>query len=483
VLFNSFEFIAFFTIIALIYYLLPKSLQWIWLLIGSIFFYMYSQLALIIIPLSIIIITYLCGYYIEKSAVEKRKKYIYLAGIIANISFLLLLKYFNFFSLTLTSIFNSVNTAFFKSAEQTNHPFLLNLAVPLGISYITFQAMGYLIEVYRGTHPAEKNFGHFITYLLFFPKIVAGPVERAHHFLPQIKTGKSFDYDTIVLGLRLMLWGFFKKLVIADRLELYNSSVLDNYSHHNSITLAFTAVLCAIQLYADFSGYTDIALGLAKVLGFDLTPNFNRPFFSKSITEFWRKWHISLSKWFLDYVYTGVTISLRDWGKWSPIFALNITFILLGLWHGPNWTFVIFGMLQGLALTLEFLTRKSRKKLREKLPVAVNTLVGVFITFGYFCFSLIFFRANSVKQALTIIGKIFQASKGSIFIGSVSTMFYAIIGVTILFITEYFQENHPKFLLINNRHRIVRHATYVTLILLIILFGVFNESQFIYFKF
>ena len=482
-LFNSFGFVAFFSIITLVYYLLPPSFKWVWLLIGSIFFYMYSQLALIVVPFFIIVITFFCGLYIEKPEFAKKARTIYLAGIIANIFFLVFLKYFNFLSLSLTDIINSSKHLIFNTAKPNSPPFLLNLVAPLGISYVTFQAMGYLIDVQRGNYPAEKNFGYFTTYLLFFPKIIAGPVERADHFLPQFNVKKNFNYDTVVLGLKLMLWGFFKKLVVADRLEIYNSSVFNNYSHHSGPTLAFTAILCAIQLYADFSGYTDIALGVAKVLGYDLTPNFNRPFFAKSITEFWRRWHISLSKWFTDYVYTTITINKREWGKWSPIFALNITFILLGLWHGPNWTFVVFGLLQGIALTIEFLTRKSRKKIRENIPAVVNTLVGVLITFGYFCLSIIFFRANTVKDALNILYRIFHIKTGGIFIGSFSTMAYAILGIIILFVTECIGENYPHVSLLNNKHKLIRHITYIILILLIILFGVFNESQFIYFKF
>jgi alginate O-acetyltransferase complex protein AlgI len=288
---------------------------------------------------------------------------------------------------------------------------------PLGISYITFQAIGYLIEIKRGNEIAEKNIGHFSTFLLFFPKIIAGPVERAHRFLPQLKQDISFKYDNISNGAKLIIWGLFKKLVIADRLSIYVDAVLGNASHHSCISLITGVIFYVFQMYADFSGYTDMALGFAKVLGFDLTQNFNRPFFAKSVTEFWRKWHISLSTWFADYFYNPIAIAKRDWGNWSVVYAFFITFIVLGFWHGANWTFIVFGALQALILTIEFFTRKTRKNLRKKIPLFLNNTLGILFTVAYFAFSLIFFRAINIQEAFIIIKRMFTILIAGVFDG------------------------------------------------------------------
>jgi D-alanyl-lipoteichoic acid acyltransferase DltB (MBOAT superfamily) len=258
--------------------------------------------------------------------------------------------------------------------------------------------MGYLIEIKRGNHKAEGNLGHFSTYIFFFPKLVAGPIERAHHFLPQIKRVVKFDSKTLNEGFTLILWGLFKKLVIADRLSLYTSAVLDSPVHQSGVTLITASLLYMFQMYADFSGYTDMALGTAKVFGFDLMPNFNRPLFARSVSEFWRKWHISLSSWFADYFYTPITIAKRNWGKWSVVYAFFLTFIVLGFWHGPSWTFIVFGALQGVILTIEFFTRKIRKNIRKRIPPFLNNVAGMGFTIVYFAFSLIFFRAASLSE-------------------------------------------------------------------------------------
>jgi D-alanyl-lipoteichoic acid acyltransferase DltB (MBOAT superfamily) len=236
-------------------------------------------------------------------------------------------------------------------------------------------------------------------------------------------------------------------------------------------------------MYADFSGYTDMALGFAKMLGYDLVQNFNRPFFAKSVTEFWRKWHISLSTWFADYFYNPIAIAKRDWGNWSVVYAFFTTFIVLGFWHGANWTFIVFGALQGLILTIEFFTRKARKKFRKKIPDLLNSIAGIVFTVGYFTLSLIFFRAQSLKEAFTIIKRIFT-SKGSVYFENPSIIMFSILGVGFMMLVEFKKEFfNDLFTLSNNRFWLVRNCYYCLLLIIILIAGVFDGGEFIYFQF
>lgn len=482
-IFTSIEFVLFFIIVAVVYYALPGKIRWAWLLISGVFFYMYSNPAYLLVPLFIILITFYTGILIERSNSPKRERKLFLLAIIANVGILIFYKYFNFFSTAAFDLINFVRQKIFLTDVMLRNNLLINLFAPLGISYITFQAIGYLVELKRGNQPAETNLGHFSTYLLFFPKIIAGPVERSYHFLPQLKQIKSFDYDNVSKGLKQIIWGLFKKLVIADRLSIYVSAVLDNSEHHSGLTIVVGVIFYVFQMYADFSGYTDMALGCAKVFGFDLMQNFNRPLFAKSVTEFWRKWHISLSTWFADYFYNPIAIAKRDWGKWSVVYAFFTTFIVLGFWHGANWTFIVFGALQGLILTIEFFTRKIRKNIRKKIPDWVNSFTGIAFTFSYFAFSLIFFRAHSVKQAITILQRIFVTG-GTIYIENPTIILFSIAGIIAFILSEVKKEYYDHlFALSNNKNWLVRNCFYCFLLLIILVAGVFDGGEFIYFQF
>ncbi len=482
-LFNSAEFGIFFLIAAIFFYCLPAQTRWIWLLLAGIFFYAWPYPAYIIVPAFIILVTYSGGLRIEKAAAEKEAKRYYHLCIAANIGILVFFKYSNFFTSTSVDLINFCSHTIFHTPAAVKNNLLINLLAPLGISYITFQAIGYLIEIKRGNHAAEKHLGHFATYLLFFPKIIAGPVERAHHFLPQLKINKAVDYENISQGVKLVIWGLFKKLVIADRVSIYTNAVYNNYTHHSGLTLLAAVILYVFQVYADFSGYTDMALGLAKIVGFDLTQNFNRPLLAKSVTEFWRKWHISLSSWFTDYFYNPIVIEKRDWGKGAVVYAFFITFITLGFWHGANWTFIIFGLLQAVILSIEFFTRKTRKNWRKKIPVRLNNLLGIGFTFGYFAFAMIFFRAESVTDALHIITKILSF-KGPFYFDTPSIMLFMAAGIFYLAAYEIKKEYFDNlFTLTGNNNRLVRYSYYCLLVIIILLAGVFDGGQFIYFQF
>ena len=481
--FNSFAFFAFFIVAAIVYWLLPGKYRWLWLLAASTFFYAYAQPQYLPVPFAIAIVGYYAGLAIEKAASENKKKKIFIAAAAAIIATLVFFKYTNFFGSFFTGAVNFISGKLFHSQYIAPGSLFIDIAAPLGISYITFQAIGYLIEIKRGNEKAEKHFGHFASYLLLFTKIIAGPVERAHHFLPQLKASFKFNYGNITSGARQMLWGLFKKIVVADRLSIYVDAAYNNYEHHSGITLLFASFCYAFQIYADFSGYTDMALGFSRMLGLELMPNFNRPFLAKSVTEFWRRWHMSLSTWFADYFYSPLAMAKRDWGKWAAIFASFVTFTVLGFWHGPNWVFVVFGALQGAMLSIELLTRKQRKNMRKKIPQWLNDTAGTFFTVSFFGFSSIFFRSASVEDALNVTGRIARFN-GALFYDSISTLLLIVLGLLYILLhdvkAEFFDN---RFSLSQSRYWLVRNGYYCVLIIILLATGVFDGGEFIYFQF
>lgn len=484
-IFNSINYFLFLLIVFIVYYLLPNKFRWVLLLAASIAFYLIGGGAkTIAVPIIIIVATFFCGKLIEKTTDARAKRLYYLSGLLINITLLMFFKYINFFIETALNVFD-----YFKNLNATastamhQDPVVLQIIVPLGISYITFQAIGYLIEVNRGSLPAEKNLGLFATYLMFFPKLLSGPIEPAQNFLPQLYTNHDFDYTQVVKGLKRILWGLFLKLVVANRLELYTEAVFNNYNHHSGTTLLVGALFYTMQMFADFAGYTDMAIGSAQVLGFKLIENFNTPFIAKSVTEFWRRWHISLSSWVNEYIYNPIAVNLRSWNKWAVVVACMTTFLILGFWHGPNWNYIVFGFLQGVILTIELFTRKSRKKLRGKIPAWLNSFVGVTFTFLYFCFSLIIFRNINLHNALMIIKKIFT-NRGAIYFENPSMMIFSLFGIAMVIAFEVKRAYYnDRFTFFNNGKWLVRNLSYAVLVILILLIGVFDGGQFIYFKF
>jgi alginate O-acetyltransferase complex protein AlgI len=399
-LFNSPEFLIFFIVTTVLFFLLPHRFRWILLLFASCFFYMFFKAVYILILAFTIAIDYYAGLKIESSVDLKiRKKYLVLS-LIANIGILAVFKYYNFINENISGIASLLG---FR-----NHiPFLMIL-LPIGLSFHTFQAMSYTIEIYRGNQKAERHFGIYALYVMFYPQLVAGPIERPQNVLHQFHEKKYFDYERVLSGLQLMLLGFFKKVVIADRLSVYVDSVYGDVQHANSISVFIAIIFFAIQIYCDFSGYSDIAIGAAKVMGYDLMTNFNMPYISKNVTEFWRRWHISLSTWFNDYLFTPLVIAKRDWGKAGIVFALLITFLISGLWHGAAWTFLIYGLLHGIALCFEFLTKKSRLKISKKIPAIIYDNISRFLTFMFVSFAMVFFRSESFQKVKLIFKTVFS---------------------------------------------------------------------------
>lgn len=360
----------------------------------------------------------------------------------------------------------------------------LKILLPIGLSFHTFQSLSYVIEVYRGNQKAEKHFGIYSLYVMFYPQLVAGPIERPQNMLHQFYEKHDFNYDDVTYGLKRMAWGMFKKVVIADRIATYVNAVYNNADKHNGTSLLVAAILFSFQIYCDFSGYSDIAIGSARVMGFKLMTNFNTPFFSRSVSEFWRRWHISLSTWFNDYLFTPLIVAWRDWGKFGTVLALLVTFFVSGLWHGAGWTFIVYGLLHGVAISYEFLIRKTRKKWSKTVPGFLYDNLSVLITFLFVSFSWIFFRANSFHDAMSIIHKIIF-ERGKLFLGDKKALAYSSCFIGLLLVIEIFQVHKlfNGFSLYNNKHKLVRYCTYSALVIFLVLFGVFNGGQFIYFQF
>lgn len=420
-----------------------------------------------------IVIDYFAGILIEKSAGNKRKWFLRMS-LVANIGILGFFKYFNFF--------NDNISWFLHLFSFTNPVTDVSFILPIGLSFHTFQAMSYTIEVYRGNQKAERNFGIYALYVMFFPQLVAGPIERPQNVIHQFYERKEFNYDRVVSGLKIMLWGFFKKLVIADRLSIYVNAVYNNPYHHSGKTFIVATFFFWFQIYCDFSGYSDIAIGSAKVMGYDLMENFKRPMFGGSISGIWNRWHLSLYTWFKDYVYQPLARTAKR-NRTKLLAYIVVIFLLSGLWHGANWTYIIWGAVSGLSIVVERIY-KDKVKPQKYISKFWMKNLGSIIAFLFTGISCLFFRANSVSDALHIGKSIITMKHGSLFKGSPPINFYYfVLAILILFTVEYCQENLPQVKLVNNKSVVIRYAGYILALMIILMIGVFNGSQFIYFQF
>jgi len=477
-LFNSFEFLLFFIVVTTTYFTLQHKYRWILLLLASYFFYGYWEVKY----LSIIIISTLIDFYvgikIDESKSQSRKRFYLYISLLSNLGILFIFKYFNFFIDNVSEIIK-INNPNFELP-------LMELLLPVGISFYTFQTLSYSIDIYNGNIKPEKHLGVFALFVTFFPQLVAGPIERASNLLPQFHKQHLFNYDRISSGLSLMLWGLFKKVVIADRLAIVVNEIYNNPNDYNGLTLVVGTVFFAFQIYCDFSGYSDIAIGCARVLGFDLMKNFNYPYFSRSINEFWKRWHISLSTWFRDYVYIPLGGNRRM--KWRWYYNLFITFLISGLWHGANWTFIIWGAIHGVILIIETVTNtkeSSKNKLKNGLLILK--------TFIIVCLSWVFFRANTIQDAFSILTNIFDLSNYSLnqlslyIVPTTKNTVYAMdiflsyLMILFLIFSEYTFSFKVKFEELN--YYKYKLPIYVLGIVCILLLGAFEKNEFIYFQF
>lgn len=461
-LFNSLLFFIFFIITTTLYYFLPHRFRWLLLLTASCYFYMYFKPVYVLIIFVTIIIDYCAGILIEGSVGLKRKFYLVIS-LVANIGILVFFKYFNFIAENINHLFSGAN-------DQTI-PFI-TFILPIGLSFHTFQAMSYTIEVYRGNQKAERHFGIYSLYVMFYPQMIAGPIERPQHILPQFHKVIQFSRANLITGLLFISIGMVKKVVIADRLALYVDPVFNHPNVHTPLELLIGAYLFSFQIYCDFSGYSDIAIGAALVLGIELMKNFNAPYLALNIAEFWKKWHISLSTWFRDYLYIplgGNRISVS-------ITCLNlfVVFLISGLWHGADWKYVFWGATHGFFLVIYQISKKLNIKIVEQ------NLLKWFITFHIVAFAWIFFRANHIQDGFYILKKIFSLTNWNYHaqnIMNLNEIIYCLLIIILLMISEkYFRvgkitSNCKKILLIGS------------LAVICYFFGIFSDTQFIYFQF
>ncbi|MCL4114221.1 UNVERIFIED_CONTAM: hypothetical protein GTU68_065102 [Idotea baltica] len=481
-LFNSFGFLYFFPTVVLLYFIFPKKLRWVWLLIISYYFYMSWNPTYAILIFISTLITYLSGILIENAKKDKKKIYVGLSFIL-NLAILIGFKYANFMIENVAWVTEIIGLKWKKPA--------LNILLPVGISFYTFQALSYTMDVYRGTITATRNFGKYALFVSFFPQLVAGPIEKAAHLLPQFDSVKKFDYHRIKDGLIMMALGFFKKMVIADRLAILVNTVYNNPTEYAGFEIVIATIFFAFQILCDFSGYTDIAIGAAKILGFDLMKNFDRPYFSTSIPEFWRRWHISLGAWFRDYLYFplgGNRVSTIK--KYRNIL---IVFVTSGLWHGASWNFLIWGFLHGVYYVLDIALTPIVQGLNVRVRELYKRIFQLLLTFTLVCFAWIFFRANSLSDALYLIKNIFVFNPEVVLKNGMYEMGLdrrefkvALIAIAALLSFDFIEGKLSFYNLLRKQHIIFRWLFYVILILVILIFGVYGGNEkapFIYFQF
>ena len=471
--FTSIEYLVFFPVVFLLYWILGrnKTVQNIIIVTASLFFYGWWDWRFLGLLLITTLTTFYGGAMIEKTDGDRKKQKWISAGVIMlNLGILFFFKYYNFFIQSFSDTFSlfgkrlSVNT--------------LNIILPVGISFYTFTALSYTIDIYQKKIEATKNLLAYCAYTMFFPSILSGPISRATKQLPQYFKKRVFNYDKAVEACKLILMGTVMKLCLADRLCIYVDTVYANIPNHNGTTLLFTSILYTIQIYADFAGYSLLAIGSGKLLGIELPTNFIRPYFSKTVTEFWRRWHISLTTWFRDYIYFplgGNRVSKMRW-----MLNTMIVFVVSGLWHGAAYTFLIWGALHGACMIIErLLYAKKIKEISDKLNIL--NILRIVLTFCIVSFAWIFFRAETLGDAIEIIRKILM-SHGSLFV-DINTLSMAFIALAIVFIYDFTHEYGIRLRLLNSRIKIVRYATAALLLCYIIGFGVLNSGSFIYFQF
>jgi alginate O-acetyltransferase complex protein AlgI len=476
-LFNSFTFFLFFIIVFFVYWFPLKQItkrQNIFILISSYVFYGWWDWRFLGLIILSTLVDYFVGIFLSKESKENKRKVLLGISVVFNLGLLCYFKYYNFF------IENWINA--WQSIGVESNITSLNIILPVGISFYTFQTMSYTIDVYRNKIKNSKSLINFAAFVAFFPQLVAGPIERASHLLPQFSIKRVFDYKYAVSGIYLIVWGLFKKIVIADTCATYVNVIFDNYESMNTLSLLLAAVYFAFQIYCDFSGYSDIAIGVSRLLGFDIMQNFNKPYFSRNIGEFWRRWHISLSTWFRDYLYIPLGGS-----KVKPVLKVRnvfIIFLVSGFWHGANWTFVFWGLIHALYFLPLLLFNKNRKYL-DSASISLNkagitNFFNIISTFLLVVFAWVFFRSNTINIAFAYVKRLFTDLNFSIQYLSIERYSIEIVLLIILFVlVEWFSKNHEHPFIGKFK------SIYLTVtIFLIIILGVYSDhSDFIYFQF
>lgn len=478
-LFNSFGYIAFLPIVFIIYWIIPCKYRWLILLLSSYFFYASWDVRYVSLLLIITVASYLAGILLEKADTARARKTVLIMSSLCCFGILFAFKYFNF-------ICKTVADALSVFCGPV-HFISLQILLPVGISFYTFQAISYVIDVYNKKVKAEHHIGHYAVFVSFFPQLVAGPIERTDKLLPQIKEARAFSYEQATYGLKLIAWGYFKKIVIADNLANYASPVFLSPRRYAGFSLVLASIFFAIQIYCDFSGYSDIAIGTAKLLGIELSTNFRSPYFSQSIKEFWNRWHISLSSWFKDYVY--IPLGGNKISKKRTVLNVLATFLLSGLWHGANWTFVVWGGLHGIAQAVEGLSPLSKCGRKKGIGGALR--VAWVFAFTTICW--VFFAASSLADAGYIVSHFFEgiSSPARYIIDGLSNIeisYFELIKdsvlILILGIFDRFSLKKDVIKAIGRQNVLIRWTVYVSLLLILVFLsrkGV--ATEFVYFQF
>lgn len=497
--FTTFSFAVFFPVVVLLFYLIPKKARRLWLLAASYYFYMGWNVKYALLILTSTVITYLCAIMLDKfetSGLAKRRCILWVS-IVLNLLILIFFKYFYFLHDTadmLLSVFG------YGLADSK-----LDIVLPVGISFYTFQALGYTIDVYRKDVKAEKNFINYALFVSFFPQLVAGPIERSGHLLGQIqelmqKGKKQWNFDNVTRGLLMMLWGYFLKLVIADRAGIVADHVFEYYYMSQGIVLWFGAMMFLIQLYCDFASYSNIAIGASLILGVELTPNFAAPFLSRSISEFWRRWHISLSSWLRDYIY--IPLGGSRCSKLKKYRNTLITFFVSGLWHGANWHFVLWGVLQGIYIVIGDFLRPIKQFFADKWKLRIDTtgvrVVQTMVTFLLTVISFVFFRAETIKDGFYYIKRMitmfdpWSLHGGEIFVNQgldAKELHVLLVAALLMIVVDlYYQFKKAYFdIMIKSQCLAIQYVAVIAMLMMILVFGIYGEgydsTQFIYFQF
>lgn len=465
-LFNSFDFLIVFPFIFLLYWIIPTkytNIRKAFLILVSFLLYLNWKPWFALVLIGVIVVTYLFARWLQNT--DKQKSVVVL-GVVLALMPLLFFKYYNFVNESVWGLLSSVGLRYELKG--------LNWAVPIGISFFSFQAVGYFLDVYHKRVGVEKNFWDYTLFVSFFPQVVSGPISKADELLPQIKSLPKFNYEKARNGMQWLLWGLFLKVVLADRVGLYVDLIFDNYQHYSGWNTILAAVFYSFQIYGDFAGYSFMAVGVAKLLGFDLINNFDRPYFAQSVTNFWRRWHISLTRWLTQQVY--IPLGGSRCSKMRQYFNIMITFLVSGIWHGANWTFVVWGVLHGFFQIIEKALGFGKSESKGVLGVLRIGVTFVLVTLAW-----VIFRSPSIEIAVDFI--VSMVDFDGFVVNDINVLFYSAIALGVLFVWEIFSEYKRDFVLKVSQYKIVRWIVYLFVVVLIMLTGVFDGGQFIYANF
>ncbi len=475
--FNSLKYFLFLPIIYLIFYFVGERARWMVLLAASLLFYAALNVpCLMVVLILVAMTTYGFGIWLDEAKSEKLKRALLWGGISANVLILVVMKYLPVFSENLNEL------SALLSLDAQIQP--IKAFVAIGVSYYVFQAVSYLFDIYLEIEKPERHFGCFALYMAFFPKLLQGPIERAGDLIPQLKNKYEFNYDDVRFGIMLFIWGLFKKVVIADRLGLYVDAVYGDVHSFTGLQLLLATYAYAFQIYMDFSGYTDMALGSARLFNINLTQNFNSPYLATSVADFWRRWHITFSRWILDYIFKPLQMQWRNWKNWGTAAALVIAFIISGIWHGTSWGFVIWGGLHGLYMACSVFYRPYQKKLHKSLGIEKTKFLKawqIFVTFNLVSLAWVFFRASGLQDAFYILLNIFNGAKWLRYDFLLSqgklNLLILLIGLAVYFAQQKVGN------IMDCKWKFVRWCYYYVLFVVIVFLGYHKSASFIYTKF